>query len=199
MKVIGVTGGIGSGKSTVARIVCDLGARVIDADAIARRIMKKGSRASNEIVECFGEGILNQRGGIDRKKLSSVVFRDKELVKKLNEITHKYVTDSVYRKLSRIKASGKAEYVVLEAPIPVENGFLDVVDEVWVVTADRDTRIERVVEKGNLGRDEVVDRINAQMDDEEYRKLADVVIENNGTPEELEKKVAKLFIQKKTG
>jgi dephospho-CoA kinase len=199
MKVIGVTGGIASGKSTVARIICHLGGKIIDADVIAKRIMRKGSRAFDEVVSCFGTGILNDRGGIDRKKLASIVFKDKELLRKLNEITHKYVANSVYRKLAKLMAQGRTDFVVLDVPIPVEKGFLDVVDEVWVVTADKEVRIKRIMERGNLSREEAIDRINSQLGEEEYKRLADVVIENNGTREELEQNVARLFIRKKTG
>jgi dephospho-CoA kinase len=199
MKVIGVTGGIASGKSTVARIICHLGGKIIDADVIAKRIMRKGSRAFDEAVSCFGTGILNDRGGIDRKKLASIVFKDNELLRKLNDITHKYVANSVYRKLGKLMAEGRTDFVVLDVPIPVEKGFLDVVDEVWVVTADKEVRIKRIMERGNLSREEAIDRINSQLGEEEYKRLADVVIENNGTWEELEQNVARLFIRKKTG
>src|SRR5690554_7556994 len=101
MEVIGITGGIGSGKSTVARIISDLGGKIIDADSTARRIMKKGNSAFTEVIEFFGEGILKENGQIDRKKLAAIVFNDTRKLNKLNEITHKYVANSINRRLDR--------------------------------------------------------------------------------------------------
>ena len=100
--------------------------------------------------------------------------------------------------MARLK-SEEAELAVLDVPIPVKNGFLDIVDEVWVVVADRKKRIDRIVKRNGLSYDEVINRLDSQMSDEEYMKIADRVIENNGTVEELEKKVAKLFVRQKTG
>ncbi|NSW92290.1 MAG: dephospho-CoA kinase [Firmicutes bacterium] len=198
MKVIGVTGGIGSGKSTVARILCDLGAKVIDADKVAREITSKGQPAVEEIVNYFGTEVLNEKGELDRKKLSEIVFMDKGKLEVLNTITHKYIVDKIIRNLEKLKEE-KVEIVVLDVPLPVKHGFLDVVDEVWVVVASKDTRIKRIMERSNITYEEAVNRINAQKGDEEYLKLANEVINNDGSVEELEKVVAKLYIQKKLG
>ncbi len=189
MRIIGVTGGIGSGKSTVARIIASHGARVIDADEIARSIVKKGSKVLEEIADFFGTGILTADGELDRKKLAAIVFNERSLLEKLNEITHKHVIDLMEKKLEEYRENGE-KTVVLDVPIPVERGFLDLVDEVWVVTADRDTRISRIMQRSGLSREAAEARINAQMSDDEYLELADRVIFNNGSVEELEKIVA---------
>ncbi len=198
MRIIGITGGIGSGKSTAARVAYDLGARIIDADLIAKRVMKKGNQAYYEVIEEFGTDILNKRGGIDRKKLAQKVFTDSEKRKKLNKITHKYIAGVIHKKIERMKEAKSPDIVVIDAPIPIEEGFLDVADEVWVVNADKEKRIDRIIKRNNVSQEEALNRINSQMEDQEYKKIADVVIENNGTVEELEKRIARLFIQKKT-
>jgi len=198
LNIIGITGGIGSGKSTVARILRVLGAKVIDADKIAREVTAKGQPALDEIVEYFGKDILNEDGELDRKKLGKIVFEDKEKLKVLNSITHKYVIERIINELERLKEEN-ANIIVLDVPLPVEHGFLDVVDEVWLVTANKDTRIKRIMERSGLTYEEVIKRMEAQKSDEEYLKIADEVIYNDGSMEELESTVAKLYIQKKLG
>lgn len=198
LKVIGVTGGIGSGKSTVAKILHDLGASIIDADKIARQVTAKGQQAMEEIVIHFGEGVLDEKGELDRKKLSEIVFADSKEIETLNSITHKYVADRISVELYKLKEE-KAEIVVLDVPLPVEHGFLDIVDEVWVVIANKDTRIKRIMERNNITYEEALARIKMQKGDEEYLKLANEVINNDGSVEELEKAIAKLYIQKRLG
>lgn len=198
MKVIGVTGGIGSGKSTIAKILFDLGASIIDADKIAREITAKGQPIMEEIVGYFGTGVQDEEGELDRKKLSEIVFADSKKLKVLNSITHKYIADKIKDELNKLEEA-KAKIVVLDAPLPVENGFLDVVDESWVVVANRDIRIKRIMERSNITAEEALARIKMQKSDEEYLKIADEVINNDGSVEELEKSIAKLYIQKSLG
>lgn len=198
MKVIGVTGGIGSGKSTIAKILYDLGASIIDADKIAREITTKGQPIMEEIVGYFGPGVLDEEGELARKKLSEIVFTDSKKIEVLNSITHKYIADKIKEELNKLEEA-KAEIVVLDAPLPVKHGFLDVVDEVWVVIVNKDIRIKRIMERNNITDEEALARIKMQKDDEEYLKLADEIINNDGSVEELEKSIAKLYIQKKLG
>lgn len=187
LRVIGVTGGIGSGKSTVSKILFELGAQVIDADVIARDIIRKGQRAYNDIIDYFGAGILDKNKEIDRKKLAAEVFNNKEKIEALNSITHKSVARVIIEKLEDFKK--KYETIVIDAPIPIEHGFLDIANEVWVVVSDREKRIERVMKRSGLTYDEVVERINAQLSDDHYSGLADLIIRNDGTYEELEKNI----------
>ena len=197
MRIIGVTGAVGSGKSIVSKILNDLGAVIIDADIISRTVTAKGSEALNELVSYFGENILLQSGELNRKKLAGIAFNDKVKLHALNAITHKYIVRKIKSAIENIKASGKSEVIVVDAPIPLEHGFIDLVDEVWVVTADRDKRIDRIVDRNGYSLEEAEVRLNSQMKDEEYQKLADEILENNGAIEELEKAVVKLFLQKK--
>ena len=197
MAVIGVTGGIGSGKSTVARILGDLGAQIIDADKIAREVTAKGEPALEELIGYFGVDILGENGELNRATLANIVFDDKEKLEVLNSITHKYIVDKIIEKLNKLNTEFKQDFVVLD--VPVKHGFFDVVEEVWVVTSDKETRIKRIMERNKISYDEALKRIEAQKGEEEYIRLASKVISNNGTLEELENIVAKLYIQRKLG
>lgn len=197
LKIIGVTGGIGSGKSTVSRTLRDLGAAVVDADVLAKSVTANGGKAFDELVSYFGKDILDSNGDLDRQKLADIAFCDKEKLDALNSITHKYIAQKIYDTVELLKNTGKWDVIVLDVPIPIEKGFLDLADEIWVVTADRETRIRRVMERSGCSYDEVVKRIDAQMKDDEYLKLADEVLYNNDSIEQLEQMVVKLFLSKK--
>lgn len=190
MRVIGVTGGIGSGKSTVSKILASFGAHIIDADILARQIVEKGQKALEEIVNNFGETILDSEGNLDRKKLSGIVFKDKQKLEQLNKITHNHVAQKIIEELNNLKDS---EIAVVDAPIPIEHGFIDVVDEIWVVVADKEVRIKRVMERSGLTYNEVEDRINSQLSDEFYKSISDIVVINNGSFEELKQQVTKYY------
>ncbi|HHW49214.1 MAG TPA: dephospho-CoA kinase [Clostridiaceae bacterium] len=195
LMVIGITGGIGSGKSTVSKILRDLGAKVIDADRISREVTAKGKKAYDEIVDTFGSGVLNEDGELDRKKLADIVFNDQEKLKLLEGIVHKYVIEEIEKRVNAAKNEWSSDIIVLDVPIPVKRGFIDLVDQVWVVTCDMETRIKRIMERSGYTYEEAVKRINSQMKEDEYLKIADEVLVNNGSIEELENSVAKLYIK----
>ena len=195
MYVIGVTGGIGAGKSMVSRILVDLGAKVVDADKIARDIVKPGEPALMELVNEFGKEILTGQGELDRQKLSQMVFGDNQKLEKLNKITHKYIVERIINLVEKEKRDKRFDIIVLDVPIPVKKGFLDIADEIWVVTADKETRIERIIKRSGFTREEAEKRIASLPGGEEYLEIADEVIENNSSLEELEKKVAKLYVK----
>lgn len=197
MKIIGVTGGIGSGKSTVSSTLRDLGAAVVDADVISRSVIVSGGRAFEELVEYFGNEIVGESGEIDRAKLATIAFNDKVKLHALNCITHKHVADKIQDTVEFLTTSGKWDIIVIDAPIPVERGFLDLADEVWVVVADLDARISRVVERSGYSVEAVKERIASQLREDQYISIADETISNNGSVEELEQAVVKLFLQKK--
>ena len=197
MKIIGVTGGIGSGKSTVSSALRDLGAAVVDADVLARNVTASGGKAFDELVKYFGKDIVNQNGELDREKLASITFSDKVMLHALNCITHKYIDEKIHDTVYLLTNSGKWDIIVIDAPIPVDKGFLDLADEVWVVAAERETRVKRVMYRNGYTYDDVEGRINSQLRDEEYMKIADEVLYNNGSMEQLEQAVVKLFLQKK--
>ena len=190
MRIIGVTGGIGSGKSTVSKILASLGAHIIDADRLAKDIVEKGQKALGEIVDYFGPSVLDAEGNLDRKKLSDIVFKDEHKLGILNEITHSHVAKKIIEKLNSLEPD---EIAVVDAPIPIKHGFLDVVSEIWVVTADREIRIKRVMERSGLTYNEVEDRINLQLSDEYYKSISSIVIVNNGSAQELRQQVEKYY------
>lgn len=197
LKILGVTGGIGSGKSSVARILKDLGAVLIDADSISKAVTARGGKALEELAGYFGEAILDGSGELDRKTVAGMVFKDPVKLHALEAITHKHIIARILESVENLRSRGRTEVVALDVPIPVEHGFLDTADEVWVVTADMESRIARIMERSGYSHEEARDRINSQMKDEEYLLVADEVIRNDGSMEELEQAVVKLFLQKK--
>ena len=176
MVVIGLTGGSGSGKSTIANLMRQRGINVIDADQIGRVVVEKGRPALVEIIEEFGEGVLQSDGTLDRKKLASIVFTDREQLKKLNKITHKYITAIVKEEL----AACKADISVIDAAVLKESGILDMCDYVIAVTADRELRIERIIARDGITREAALNRISSQEPDAKYIQYADFVIANSG-------------------
>ncbi len=193
MRIIGITGGIGSGKSTVSRILSNIGAKIIDADVIARKIITKGNKVFDQVVSFFGKEILDEDGELNRKKLSEIVFKDAEKLKALNNITHKYIAEVIRNKIEREKQEKNFETIVVDVPIPFDNWFLDMVDEVWVVNVDRETRIKRIMDRNGLSRDEAMKRILSQRSETEYLNIADKIIDNNSDIKDLEKQVVKLY------
>lgn len=193
MKVIGVTGGIGSGKSAVVNYLRELGAKTLDADITARQVVEPGSPALQEIIEAFGNNIVNTTGHLDRAKLGSIVFNNKEKLDILNGIMHKYIVELIIRSVEQERKAGKTEVFVIEAAIPIKHGFLDMSDEIWAVVCDDEIRINRIMLRNSISRENALSIINSQISTKEYIELADVVIENNGSAEELKVSVVKAF------
>jgi len=192
MLVVGLTGGIATGKSTVARFLSQYGAAVIDADEISREIIVPETRVFKEIVNQFGSEILSQDGTIDRTKLGRIVFSDLAKLKILNEITHPPVIKIIKSKLKEFKKRQDQKIVVIDVPLLIEAGLRPLVDFLVVVTAQEKTQIKRLQERG-LTLSEAKKRIKAQMPLSEKAKLADYVIENDGALEELEQKTKALW------
>ncbi len=172
--VIGLTGPIGAGKSTVAAMLRDLGAKVLDADAIARDEQSRGTTGYSAIVQQFGTKVLGEDKEIDRKKLAAEVFADPVKLEKLERILHPRV---IARILEARKMLREGEVLVIEAIKLLESGLRNVCDEIWVVSAPRDTMLERLAARG-LPRAEAELRLGSQATEEEFRSAADVVIEN---------------------
>ncbi|MGI9950915.1 dephospho-CoA kinase [Moorellaceae bacterium AZ2] len=175
--VIGLTGGIASGKSTVAGILASLGARVIDADKIAREIVEPGKPAWEEIKSTFGFQYLEPDGTINRRALGNLVFRDRTAREKLNAITHPRIKEEIARRLEAYRKEEPGGVVVIEAALLLEAGMQQVVDEVWVVTAPEEVRLKRLMERDNLSREEAWQRLKAQWPEEERLKFASQVID----------------------
>jgi dephospho-CoA kinase len=187
--VIGLTGGIGAGKTAVAQLLATLGARVIDADRIGHEVYRPGSEGFRRVVEAFGPGIVGADGAIDRPALARVVFSDSQALARLNAIVHPLIAAELARRIAATRAAGHAGPVVIEAAVLLEAGWQRIVDRVWVVSASRENAIARVMASRGLSRADVERRLDAQMPDEERRGLADLVIENDGSPDALRAKV----------
>ena len=187
MQIVGITGGIACGKSTVAQIFERLGAVVIDADRIAREVVQPGTEGFERVVAHFGEGILSPSGAIDREALGAVVFADPHRRKALEKITHPLIVAEIAARLQNAIAGG-AEVVMIEAALLIESGrSRDLVGKIIVVSAPIDLQIERLARRNGYTRKEALQRISAQMPLEEKKRHADFVIENSGDIAELER------------
>lgn len=176
--VLGVTGGIGSGKSTVGSILQELGAVIIDADVISKQIVMPGEKALEELIDTFGRDLLDECGQLKRKLLADMVFNDKIKLLKLNNIMHKHVGQRIKDIVAEL-ATQKTKTIVIDAPIPIRAGFLDLCDQVWTVSAPMDLRIDRIYKRSGMTYSEAVSRIKSQFSDEEYISIANTVINND--------------------
>ncbi len=192
MQVIGLTGGIASGKSTVARILDRLGATIIDADILAREAVLPGTPAHKAIVAAFGTEILLPDATIDRKALGRIVFADPDARRRLEAITHPAITRLSEERLTKARCSG-APAVFYVAPLLIEAGATGRVDDIWVVYADRETQIARLTERDGIRREEAEQRLAAQMPMDEKATYGSAVIDNRGPPEETERQVVALW------
>lgn len=179
MRLIGLTGGIGSGKTTVARMLGDRGFHVIDADAIARDIVAPGSPALQELSEIFGSGILLPDGSLNRGELAARAFIDKEHTELLNSITHPRIHEETQKRIAAAPGD-----VVYDMPLLVDSDLHHDMDLVIVVDVDPETRVKRLAGRG-IGEEDARRRIAAQIPDEVRRAAADIIIDNNGAPEDL--------------
>jgi len=192
MKVIGLTGGIGSGKSTVAGFMAELGAVVIDADRVGHEAFKPDTELWREIVAAFGTEVLKSNGEIDRNKLGQIVFDNPKLLSRLNQIMHPRMYDMVKFQIEDYQRQG-VDVLVLEAPLLLEAGWTSLVDEVWVTVAPESTVLRRLKEKEGLSQQQSLARIRSQLPSEERVKHADVVIDTDCSLDELKAKVKELW------
>lgn len=193
MKVIGLTGGIGSGKSTVSRMLRGLGAKIIDADQVAREIVEKGKPALKEIAETFGEDTLLEDGTLDRKKLGSIIFSDEKKRLKLNEITHPRIQEEINEQIERCKDENCTDLIVLDCALLFEMKMEDMVDESWLVSLEKETQVKRIMARDELSKDDAEKRINAQMSLEEKASKATRIIDNSSAVNETHKQVMELW------
>ena len=189
MKIIGLTGGIGSGKTTLAGFLKELGVAVIDADKLGHQALRE-SQVRRELVAAFGRGILDSDSQVDRPKLARLVFGYPQQLARLNRITHPRIAQMITDWLDEHRRQG-AGAVVIEAPLLVETGWVDTVDEVWVTVAPRTVVLTRLQQMG-FTRREVLTRLGAQMKPEERLKKADVVINTDTSLEELKARAKEL-------
>ena len=192
-KVIGLTGGIATGKSTVSNILKNKGFKIIDADKIARDIVNVGNPAYEDIVNYFGRDILNKDKTINRESLGEKIFNDEKLRAKLNSITHPYIIEKIK---SEIKLYSNEEIVVLDVPLLIEvlDSFKERdinINKIWIVYCDEKTQIKRLMDRNKLGHESALKRIKSQLSIEEKLKFADTIIDNTKDVDTLVKNIDK--------
>lgn len=199
MRIIGLTGGIGAGKSTVTDYLIARGFHVLDADKISREIVLPGSDTLIQLVELFGEDILQEDGGLNRKKLGSIVFSDQDKKKQLDLLMHTRILEIIHERIFQIREESlhNAETVInpklaatnkvifIDAPLLFETGLEKSVEEIWVIDAEDEIRIRRVMERDALERSEIIRIMSFQMDRNEKNRRADVLLNNSGEKEAL--------------
>lgn len=197
MRLVGLTGGIGSGKSTVARMFAERGAEVIDADVIAREVVEPGTDGHEAVVERFGEEVLADEGGLDRERLADVVFDDERAREDLNAIVHPRVRERIGQRLGELhraeQQDGDERIAMLDIPLLAEGGRTEGYDAIVVVTAPEELRVRRLVEQRQMEPDDVRARIDAQMSDDDREAIATHVIENDADLDHLERQVDRVW------
>ena len=192
MFVLGITGGIGAGKSTVARILKAHGAIVLDADEISRDVTKAGGSALSEIIDVFGPEFIAEDGSMNRKMMADKVFKDSKTLDALSMIVHEKVFAEMSSEREILKQAGE-KLLVMDVPVPAKEGFIDVCDQIWVVWADEDIRLDRLAGRG-MSETESRRRMKLQLSKEEYFNLGDIIIENNESIKSLEEQVNELIV-----
>lgn len=180
--IIGLTGSIGTGKSTIANHMKALHIPIVDADVVAREIVEPGKKAYNDIVETFGKEVLYEDGTINRPALGKIVFSDEAKRKALNAITHPEIRKEIIRQREAYVAQ-EVPCVVLDIPLLYESNLIDYVDKVIVVSVSEQTQMKRVMERDGSTKEAALQRIQSQIPVKEKEKMADAVIDNNGTKE----------------
>ncbi len=178
MIVIGLTGGILSGKSTVSGMLAERGAVVIDADEIGHEAYKPHTKTWQELVDAFGDGILKQNGEIDRKKLGEIAFDDPQALARLNEIVHPRMHEMMREEIERLRGE-RVAVVVLEAAVLIEANWTDLVDEIWVTVAPAEVAVKRLQNRAGLSEEQAWARLRSQLPVEERGKYANVIIDTD--------------------
>lgn len=193
MKTIGLTGGIGSGKSTVSQLLAELGAFVIDADKVGHEIYLPGKEAWKQVTAAFGPEILAADQTIDRKKLGAIVFNSPEARQRLNAIVHPLMFQDIARRIQDKQAAGFSGPIVVEAAILIEANWIPLVDEVWLVETNKQAVVERVAAQRGLPASDTEARIASQLSNAERRKYAQLVIHNDGSLADLKQRVSQAW------
>ena len=193
MLKIGLTGGIGSGKSSVGKLFENLGAYIFDADSIAKKILQTNEIAQNEIISEFGTDVIDKNGKIEKSKLARIAFQDEIHQLKLNTIIHPFVFKEIDKIFNEVKIKNTNTIFVVDAALIYESGADTHMDYVIVVTSQLRLRIERILNKGGLTREEFLKRVDLQWPEEDKIRMADYVITNNGNEEELAKEANNIY------
>lgn len=198
MKTIGITGGIGSGKSTVTEFLKSKNYPVIDADIIAREIVEPGTEVLAKLVSHFGVSILNPDGTLNRKALADLAFENSSEKSTLDKITHGAILDTVSKRISAIKSTRKETLLFVDAALLIETGLHKQMDEIWLVTAHEALRIQRVVARDRMDAERVKKRIRMQMSDDQKSRFAYRIINNSGSREELYQELEEILREYET-
>ena len=195
--IIGITGTIGSGKTTAAHIMETLGAYVINADIVAREILLPGAEAAHKIREAFGDDVmLSHTDVIDRKKLAERIFSDAEARKTLDSITLPLIKQEMYRQAETAHRVYKHEIIVFDAPLLIESGLHEGLRDVWLIRADTDVKIKRIMQRDHSTREQALARLSSRVSDDELARYATVIIDNNDSYRSLHKKVCEIWKEK---
>ena len=177
MKIIGITGSSGSGKTTVSEILSEeLNAKRINADQVVKQLQQKGNKYYEEIVQVFSQEILQEDGNLDRKKIAEIIFQDESKKEKLNQLTYKYVVEKIKEQINRTKE----EYIIIDAPLLIESKLNEICDTIIAVTSSKEEQIKRISKRDNVEEKHAELRLNAQKDNKFYKLYADYIVENNG-------------------
>lgn len=177
MRIIGITGSSGSGKSTVTQILeKELKAKTINADEVVKQMQTQGSKYFEKIVELFGKEIIQENGSLNRKKLAQIIFQDKIQKEELDKLTYAYVVEEIKKQVNNTQG----DYVIIDAPLLIESKLNEICDVVIAVISNKEEQMKRICNRDNIEKNDAKLRIEAQKDNEFYKKNADYVVENNG-------------------
>jgi dephospho-CoA kinase len=194
MKVIGLTGNSGSGKSLVSSILCEKGAYIIDADKISHEVLYPTGKAYNEVINLFTTNILDENGFINRVKLGEIVFSDKTKLNKLVKVTHKYIIENIVNDINRVKNNNfEYRFIVIDAALLIESGLHNISNDVWLVYADENLRLERIKKRDSIKYESILNRFNSQNSFDYLKEFADVIVNNLGTIDELRELIDELL------
>jgi dephospho-CoA kinase len=191
--LVGVTGGIATGKSTVSRLLKAKGAELIDFDILAREVVEKGKPALKQITEFFGNNVLCDDGTLDRKKVSGIVFSDPEKRKKLESITHPAIFDAFHQKEKKIKKENSSAIIQAEIPLLIELNLMHMFDKVVVVYIPKEEQIKRLVIRDGIDESQAANILKSQLPIDEKKEVANFVFDNSGKPEDMELKINDLW------
>ena len=195
MIILGLTGSIGCGKSSISNILRDNNINIIDADIISRKIFEDEKLLAS-VFEHFGDSIKNEDGSLNRKALGNIVFNDDNKLIELNNLTHPKIKEKILSEIEKVKLFNK-NIIVIDAALLIEAGYLEIVDKVLVITCNEDIQIKRIQKRDNCSKEEALSRISSQISQEDKVKYADYVLDNSGDLEELKEKTKEFLLYMK--
>ena len=193
MLKVGLTGGLGSGKSTASKFFNSLGAFILDADNAAKKLIESSKKVKNELIKEFGTDIMDANSNVDKKKLARIAFQDEDHQQRLNYVVHPHIHNAIDKSFNEILDQNNHQLFIVDAALIYESGYDAHLDYVIVVTAQLKHRMERALNRNTLTREEILKRIDFQWPEEDKTSLADFVIHNDGTEAELNDQIVELF------